>query len=95
MSQGVIILIVMVVFFIGMAIFAFKFSNIKEKREARKRLKRIQEAKLKDKKIKEEHSSVRELIAEKYRLDAERSQVIQKELRRVAEYKQKIDDRFN
>ena len=52
MSQGVIILIVMVVFFAGMYIFALKFSNIKEKRAIKRRYRRIQESKLKFKKAK-------------------------------------------
>lgn len=95
MSQGVIILIVMVVFFASMYIYAVKFSNIKEKRAIRKRYKRLQEYKLKFKKIKEEHNGIRDLIDEKYRLAAERSEEIKTELKRVEQFKEDLDSRYS
>jgi len=94
MSQGVIILIVMVVFFVGMAVFAWKFAYIKEKREARRRLKRIKAIQARDDQIKEKHKGVRELIDEKYKLADERSRQIKQELRQLEEWKSRNQGHF-
>ena len=94
MSQGVIILIVMIVFFAAMYIYAVTFSNIEEKREYKKRFGHIEESNLKFKKLKEEHKGIRDLIDEKYRQTAERSDAIKAELKRVKQFKDGLDNRL-
>jgi len=95
MSQGVIILIVMVVFFTGMYIFAVRFTNIKEKRAIKKRYRRIQESKKKFQKMKEEHNSIRDLISEKYRLANERSKAIRQEMKELENFNKDVLGRYD
>lgn len=93
MSQGVIILIVMGLFFAGMAIFSYKFAYYKEKKEARRRFKQIEATKLKFQKIKEEHKGVRNLIDEKYRLASERRRAINQEFKELKRFNEELENR--
>jgi hypothetical protein len=95
MSQGVIILIVIGVLFAGMYLFALKFANIRQKRAIRKQKRLELQKEMKFQKIKEEHKGIRELIDEKYRLAAERSNAIKEELKVVKQFKEDIDKRYS
>ena len=80
MSTALGIAIFMVVFFASISLWAFYFSELKEKRKWRAEIRKEEEKELRFQKLKEEAAKRRLEIDEKYELQNERSKEIQKEL---------------
>ncbi len=94
MSQGVMILIAMAAFFGGMVIFSAKFSNLKEKREIKRRIRKQKEDELKEQQYREETEARRALIDEKYQLAKERRKAIKQEMKELKQFNQELENKF-
>jgi cbb3-type cytochrome oxidase subunit 3 len=86
--DGLILLLVMGLFFLSMYLYAYGTTNYAAKKEEKLRQKKLLEAKEKEEKLKADMLERQKQRDEKYRLANERSQEIQKEIERLSKLKE-------
>ena len=87
MSEGMYILIAMVVLFGGIYIYSYHFSDLGEKRKQKLKEMREKEKEERLKKLREEHMAKRAEIEDRYRESRERSEKVRKAMQRHNEWK--------
>lgn len=86
--DGLILLMVMGLFFLSMYLYAYGTTNYASKKEEKARQKRLLETKEREEKLKAEMTEKQKQREEKYRLANERSLEIKKEINRLAQLKE-------
>jgi len=89
--DGLILLLVMGLFFLSMYLYAYGTTNYASKKEEKARQKRLLKAKEREEKLKAEMQERQKKREEKYRLANERSLEIKKELKRLAKQKEQYE----
>ena len=94
MSEGMYILIFMVLLFSSIYLWAFVFSERKERRKEREKERKEEEKELKFQKLKEDAVVRRAEIDEKYNLDKQRRKEIKKEMKDLTQWKEDNSEHF-